>query len=142
MSKSEWPPVDPPPVITNRDLRPAECPVEPLAVRRLTRVAEQAGWPVLVGYSRGPMRTTSVGVYKDVMAFGVWANLAHGWRWYGIYERTVGAKTKWKWSRITIWRAGERHAGITVTGLNEFLSVRGSVTSAWFGQFVKVEVEE
>lgn len=123
----DWTAEDPPPTVTTRDARPEGAPEDPAAVKKLQRAAEGAGWPIRTGYSRGLLRTRSVGVYKDVEIIGVWAGLAHGWRWYAMYERTIGAKTGWKWSAITAWQVGRpMRSNLSVTELYAFLSVEGN----------------
>lgn len=103
---SGWPASDPAPEVTSRDPRPEGAPVDPIAVKRLQRAAEAAGWPVRVGYSRAQVRTRSVGVYKTVETIGVWAGAHDGIRWCAMYQRTVGARTGWKWADIVIWGVG------------------------------------
>lgn len=117
-----WPEHDPAPAVTNTSPRPEGAPGDPSAVLKLVRAAQAAGWPTRTGYSRGLLRTRSVGVYKDVEIIGVWAGLAHGWRWYAMHERTVGAKTGWKWGAITAWQVGKpMRSGMTITELYELL---------------------
>lgn len=124
-SRREWPAVDPPPVVLNTDHRPADAPADPSAVARVARQARAAGWEIRTGYSRGPMRAVAVGTFKDVQVFGIWAGVhpVTGWRFYAMYERTVGAATGWKWARITVWRGAERRSGLSVTELGEFIRV-------------------
>lgn len=117
-----WPDADPPPVVVNTDPRPEGAPVDPSAVLKLQRAAQAAGWPVRTGYSRGLLRTRSIGVYKDVEIIGVWAGEHQETRWYALYERTIGAKTGWKWSAITMWTRGKpMETGLTITELTERL---------------------
>lgn len=131
-----WPDIDPVPVVTNRDARPAGAPADPRAVAGLLRAGRAGGWAVMSGYSRGPMRAQKTGTYKDVEVIGVWAGVhpETGWRWYAMHERTTGAATGWKWARITIWRPGTafRFTHATVTDLKTFLASRGTVERTWF----------
>lgn len=118
----DWPEHDPAPVVRNTDPRPEGAPEDPRAVKSLQRAAQAAGWPIRVGYSRGLLRTRSVGVYKDVEIIGVWAAEKGGTRWYAMYERTVGAKTGWKWGAIALWCRGEPMVtGLAITQLMERL---------------------
>lgn len=118
----EWPEMDPLPVAVNTSPRPVGAPEDPTAVKRLQRAAEAAGWPIRIGYSRGLLRTRSVGVYKDVEIIGVWAGEHDGTRWYAMYERTVGAATGWKWGAITLWHRGRPLEGnLKITQLMERL---------------------
>lgn len=118
----DWPATDPAPVVVNTDPRPEGAPVDPPAVLKLQRAAQAAGWPIRTGYSRGLLRTRSVGVYKDVEIIGVWAGEHDGTRWYAMYERTIGAKTGWKWGAITLWKRGQPMvSGLTITQLTERL---------------------
>lgn len=135
-----WPEHDPVPEVLSIDPRPADAPPEPRPVLAIVKAAETAGWLVRVGYSRGPARAVKVGEYKLVETFGVWAG-AHpdtGWRFYAMYERTVG-KT-WAWQRIGIWKPGRlvapglgpRFVDANVTDLKDFIAARGSVLPLWF----------
>lgn len=118
----DWPDSDPPPVVVNTASRPEGAPQDPPAVLKLQRAAQAAGWPIRTGYSRGLLRTRSVGVYKDVEIIGVWAGWAHGWRFYAMYERTVGAATGWKWGAVTAWQVGKPMcSGMKITELYERL---------------------
>lgn len=123
----------------------------PEPVIKLQRAAERAGWPISVGYSRGPERAVRVGTYKITEAFGVWAG-AHpttGWRFVAVYARTVGGKSGWSWRSVSIRRPGQligpglgavfRHA--TITDLYEWLAVRGDVGTPWF-KAVQARVEQ
>lgn len=117
-----WPPVDPAPAVINRDPRPEGAPVDPPAVLKLQRAAQAAGWTTRAGYSRGLLRTRSVGVYKDVEIIGVWAAEHDETRWYAMHERTIGAKTGWTWGAITLWRRGKpMESGLKITELYERL---------------------
>lgn len=119
---AEWPAADPAPVTVNTAPRPEGAPEDPRAVKSLQRAAEAAGWPIRVGYSRGLLRTRSIGVYKDVEIIGVWAGEHDQTRWYALYERTIGAKTGWKWGAITLWQRGKPlESGLTITQLMERL---------------------
>lgn len=118
----EWPEIDPAPVVVNTQPRPEGAPVDPSAVLKLQRAAEAAGWATRTGYSRGPLRTRSVGVYKDVEIIGVWAGELDETRWYAMYERTVGAATGWKWGAITLWTRGQPMiSNLKITQLTERL---------------------
>jgi hypothetical protein len=94
-----------------------------------------AGWVVRVGYSRGPVRAVKVGAYRLVEDLGVWASVHPdtGYRWYAVYRRTVGGKS-WTWDRIGIWKPGKglRFLDATITDLQQFITVCGSVNPAWF----------
>lgn len=116
-----WPLNDPPPVVVNMAPRPEGAPQYPSAVLKLQRAAQAAGWAIRTGYSRGPLRTRSPGVYKDVEIIGIWAAPLDGWRWYAMHERTIGARTGWKWGAITLWSVTERRSGLTITQLTERL---------------------
>ena len=145
-----WLETDPPPEVTTRDPRPDGVPTPPLAVIKLQRAAERAGWPVLIGYSRGPERAVRVGEYKITEAYGVHADRhpSTGWRFVAVYSRTVGGRSGWSW-RISIRRPGHligpglgavfRHA--TITDLYEWLAVNGDVGVAWF-KAVHARVEQ
>lgn len=135
-----WPEDDPVPEVLSTDPRPADAPAEPRPVLAIVKAATQAGWLARVGYSRGPARAVRVGTYKMVETFGIWAS-AHpdtGWRFYAMYERTVG-KT-WSWDRVGIWKPGQivapglgvRFTDATVSDLKDFILVRGSVLPSWF----------
>jgi hypothetical protein len=136
-----WPAIDPPPEIVCTAPRPADAPTEPRAVLSLQRAAQAAGWPILVGYSRGQVRAQRVGTYKRVEVFGVQAapHPDTRWRFWALYSRTMPAGT-WSW-RISIWKADQvvfTHA--TISDLVEFIAVRGSVMPAWFkGIHARVE---
>lgn len=117
-----WPETDPAPVVVNTAERPKGAPMDPSAVLKLQRAAQAAGWGTRTGYSRGLLRTRSVGVFKDVEIIGVWASEHQETRWYAMYERTIGAKTGWKWGAITLWRRGQpMETGLTITDLYERL---------------------
>lgn len=130
-----WPEHDPLPEVHSTDPRPESAPADPRPVLAIVKAATAAGWLVRVGYSRGPARAVKVGTYKMVETFGVWSapHPDTGWRFYGMYERTVGAATGWKWDRIGIWKpGGTRFVEASVTDLKEFIAVRGSVLTSWF----------
>jgi hypothetical protein len=137
-----WPATDPPPEIVCTAPRPADAPQEPRAVLSLQRAAQAAGWPILVGYSRGPVRAQRVGTYKRVEVFGIQAapHPDTRWRFWALYSRTIHGTGTWSW-RVSIWKADQvvfTHA--TITDLQEFIAVRGSVTPAWFkGIHARVE---
>jgi hypothetical protein len=108
-----WQEQDPPPFVTTAMPRP-EGVQEPRAVLKLAKGATMLGWAVRIGYSRGYVRAVRVGTYKLIECWGVWAPMAHGWRWYAINTVWHGAT----WSRITAWRPGEpRLQDLTVTDL-------------------------
>ena len=67
-------------------------PEYPRALKTLVRAAQAAGCPIRVHYSRVMLPTRSIGVFKEVECFGVWAAT-----WWAMYERTVGAASGWKW---------------------------------------------
>lgn len=113
VAPSGWPASDPAPEVTSRDPRPEGAPADPIAVKRLQRVAEAAGWPIRIGYSKAQVRTRSVGVYKTVETIGVWAGVRAGIRWCAMYQRTVGARTGWTWTDITITGS----TGLSITQL-------------------------
>jgi hypothetical protein len=111
----------------------------PDPVSALLGLALDAGWQARAGYSRGQARTRSVGRYKVVETFGVWAVLDE-WRWYAMYQRTILAATGWTWDRTAIWRPdgrsvapgmGSRFTHANVTDLKDFI-VSPVVTPAWF----------
>jgi DUF1365 family protein len=109
-------------VVVNTSQRPEGAPVDPSAVLKLQRAAQAAGWATRTGYSRGLLRTRSVGIYKDVEIIGVWAAEKDGVRWYAMHERTVGAATGWKWGAITLWTRGQPLvSGLKITQLMERL---------------------
>jgi hypothetical protein len=131
---ASWPEKDPVPEVLNTDPRP-DVPV-PGPVRELQALGLVEGWDVRIGYSRSPARAVKVGTYKMVETWGVWAS-AHpdtGYRWYAMYERSIGAKTGWKWDRTGIWKlpTEPRFVDANVTDLKEFIALRGSVNLAWF----------
>jgi hypothetical protein len=128
-----WPASDPPPEVLSTDGVAQEVP---RAVKGLQRAAESAGWVVRVGYSRSQERAVKVGTYKVTEAFGLYTDLAHGVRISAVYSRTVGAKI-WTWRNTAIWPIrvpgmGSRFVDATVSDLQEFVAVRGSVLPAWF----------
>lgn len=121
----EWPDTDPAPMVVNTAPRPEGAPEDPRAVKSLQRAAERAGWAIKVGYSRGMLRTRSVGVYKDVEVIGVWSDSAHGWRFYAMYERTLrpdpDGPAPWKWTSITRWSPAGNVQNMTITNLIDFI---------------------
>lgn len=124
-----WPAADPLPEVTTFD--PLDA-ISPGSVEALILDGRLAGWPVKAGFSRGEVRTPTIGRYKLVETWGVWSGVHGPWRWNAMYERTIGARGGWTWSRTAIWRPGYRFTLANVTDLREFLAVGGTVSRAWF----------
>lgn len=92
----------PRPTITSGDLLEI---VTPTPVLKLRELAEEAGWSVMVQYSRGwmPHATTGrPGAEQHLIALKFGAHPMNGRGAYAVY-RTPVARTAWTWSSRWIW---------------------------------------